>query len=453
MAQHISKNREANELYARARAKAATLADTTKEFTLDEVEAIDKEVKALNLRAQLLAEQTPDAEIARQGGDEALTRVASVEESDAVPPSLKDQVAQFRTQAISAFGGIANFVRAAGGVTKALSGKQQALLARAGELTRTIIGTTSDASGGEFLLPLEQEQSIFQVDNTIPGLLQRARMYSMRGRTKRIPYVVQTNEELTRPLSGISAISIVGEGQEKPAREPVFAQRVLTAYKYAAISKFSDEMLDDDMTGDIDGTVVRLVGQEILNQINYDVTIAGSGSSQPTGALHTSANGALLKVTRQSQNLIKFADAVNMYTAHTHGPNSFWMVSRSGLAQLLQFELSAGSTLAFLASMAVDPSNARLLGYPIVVTDFLNVLGTEGDFALVNPDHYAAALRKQLTVESSIHVEFVNDITTWRFFARGGGINIPTAPYAYRSASSTNVAEHSPFVVLDDVYV
>jgi hypothetical protein len=36
---------------------------------------------------------------------------------------------------------------------------------------------------------------------------------------------------------------------------------------------------------------------------------------------------------------------------------------------------------------------------------------------------------------------------------RGGGIPIPTAPYAYRSVASSNVDEHSPFVVLDDVYV
>jgi HK97 family phage major capsid protein len=94
-----------------------------------------------------------------------------------------------------------------------------------------------------------------------------------------------------------------------------------------------------------------------------------------------------------------------------------------------------------------------LLGYPIVISDFLNALGSEGDIALVNPDHYAAALRKQLTVESSIHYAFINDITTWRFLARGGGIPIPTAPYAYRSVTSSNVDEHSPFVVLDDVYV
>jgi HK97 family phage major capsid protein len=211
-------------------------------------------------------------------------------------------------------------------------------------------------------------------------------------------------------------------------------------------------MIEDDMTGELDSTVIQLVGGEIMNQLNFHITISGSGSSMPTGALYTS-QGALIKITRTTQNRIKFADALNMYVAHTHGPNSFWIIGRRAFAELPQFELSTGSGATFIQTLNQDPNNARLLGYPIVISDFLNALGSEGDFGLINPDHYAAAVRKQLTVESSIHYAFVNDITTWRLLARGAGTPIPTAPYAYRSVTSTNVDEHSPFVVLDDVYV
>jgi len=333
-----------------------------------------------------------------------------------------------------------------------LTTKQENVLKMGAELSRTIVGTANDSSGGEFLLPLEQEQSIFVVDNTIPGLLQRARLYSMRGRTKRIPYAVQTTETITRPLSGISAVQIIGEGSLKDTREPTFDEAILTAYKYAAIAQVSDEELEDDMTGDLEPTLTKLVGGEIMNQLNFHITISGTGSSMPTGALYTS-QGALLKVTRATQNHIEAADVFNMYAKHTHGPNSFWIISRSALAELFAMELSAGSTVTFLRDLVADPNKASLLGYPIVVSDFMNALGSEGDIGLINPDHYAAALRKQLTVESSIHVAFTYDITTWRFLARGGGIPIPTAPYAYRSAASANVDEHSPFVVLDDVYV
>jgi HK97 family phage major capsid protein len=448
-----SKNREANELRTRAEAVLKKIGDPNEKMNEEEFNASMSEHRALVARANLLDEISPDKEIERQGGDGNETvKIPSRENITAdIPTTLRGKVDAFRKSVQKHFGGTANYCRAAKGHIQNLTGPQQAVLGEAKMLTRTIVGTASDASGGEFLLPLEQEQAIFRIDNTIPGILQRARLYSMKGRTKRIPALVQTNEHLTRPLSSISAISIVGEAGTKPTHEPTFEQRLLTAYKYAAISKIGDETIDDDFTGDLEPALIQSVGQEVLNQMNFHCTISGTGSSMPTGALYTS-QGALLKVTRTTQNRIKFADVVNMYTRHTHGPNSFWIISRRAIGELFQMELSSGSGVTYLAGMAIDPSKVPLLGYPIVISDFMNALGEEGDIGLINPDFYAAALRRQLTVESSIHPGFVDDVTTWRFFARGGGIPIPTAPYAYRSVASSNVDEHSPFVVLDDVY-
>jgi HK97 family phage major capsid protein len=92
-----------------------------------------------------------------------------------------------------------------------------------------------------------------------------------------------------------------------------------------------------------------------------------------------------------------------------------------------------------------------LLGYPIVISDFLPTLGVQGDLNLINPAFYAVALRQSLTVESSIHYDFVADVTTYRFFARGGGVPIPDGTYAYKTDGSGNkIDENSPFVTLGD---
>jgi HK97 family phage major capsid protein len=90
-----------------------------------------------------------------------------------------------------------------------------------------------------------------------------------------------------------------------------------------------------------------------------------------------------------------------------------------------------------------------LLGLPVTVTDFLPAVGTTADISLVNPDFYAAGLRQALTVESSIHRKFEQDITMYRFVARGGGIPLPTSTYAYKTVAGVKVDPHSPFVVLD----
>jgi hypothetical protein len=61
-------------------------------------------------------------------------------------------------------------------------------------------------------------------------------------------------------------------------------------------------------------------------------------------------------------------------------------------------------------------------------------------------------VRTALTIQSSIHYKFRDDITAYRFFARAGGLPIPTSTYSYKSTASTKDYAVSPFVVLDDVY-
>jgi HK97 family phage major capsid protein len=142
-------------------------------------------------------------------------------------------------------------------------------------------------------------------------------------------------------------------------------------------------------------------------------------------------------------------DAFRMYERHTHGPNSVWMISRRVLAQLFAMQTTNNTMVTWISNLR-DKPQMLLLGLPVIVTDLLPTLGTTADVALVNPDFYAMGLRQALTVESSIHRKFEQDITMYRFVARGGGIPLPTSTYAYKIDGSGNkIDAHSPFVVLD----
>ena len=142
-------------------------------------------------------------------------------------------------------------------------------------------------------------------------------------------------------------------------------------------------------------------------------------------------------------------DLFKMWTRPTHGANSYWGVSRRVMEQLFALTLSNNTLVTFLPNLTGTPVMS-LLGYPIRINDLQATLGVAGDVSLINPAFYAAAIRTQLTVESSIHVEFVADIRTYRAFARGGGIPIPTGTFAYKAPGGTKTDEHSPFVRLGD---
>lgn len=442
----VSKNRAANELREKAHAMRAELLNPEASFTAEEVEKRMADIKATEMRAQAAAEFTADAEIARQGGDEGLVRVDANGEKAGFN-GMQEAQDEVRRELRKGFKNMGAYLRA---VSKGPSNATEAeALKRVDLMTRTITGSTN---GGEYLLPMTQVPEIFSTSNTQSGLFQVARRYNVPGRSLRIPYLIQDEgtTTLNRPMAGkIANVTIVGEGSTKPSREPSFGQRVLTMYKYAAVTEFGDELLGDDFTGELPSEVTQAVGGQIINKINEDITIDGSGTSAPLGAFNTN-NASIIKVARATATDFTAADAFKMYERHTHGPNSCWMISRRVLAKLFAMQTTNNTMVTFLPNLR-EKAPLQLLGLPVVVTDLLPTLGTEGDVVLVNGDFYAMGLRQALTVESSIHYKFVEDITTYRFVARAGGIPLPTSTYAYKIDGSGNkVDEHSPFVVLDE---
>lgn len=441
----VSKNRAAAELREKAHKIRHDLVDATNSFTAEEVEKMTGDIRSLEMRAQAAAEFTADAEVARQGGDEGLVRVDAGGERTEFA-NMGDAMQEVRTTIVNAFSNVGSYIRAA--TRGPANAAEAAALKQVDQFTRTITGSTN---GGEYLLPLTQVPEIFSVSNQQPGLFQYARRYNVPGRSLRIPYLVQDEgtTTLNRPMAGkIANVSIVGEGATKPVREPTFGQRLLTMYKYAAITQFGDELLGDDFTGELPSEVTTAVGGQIVNKMNEDITIDGSGSSEPLGALNAN-NGSLIAVNRATASTFTAADAFSMYEKHTHGPNSAWMISRRVLNKLFALQTTNNTMVTWLANLR-DKPQMLLLGLPVIVTDLLPTLGTKGDVALVNGDFYAMGLRQALTVESSIHVAFIQDVTTYRFVARGGGIPLPTSTYAYKVDGAGNkVDPHSPFVVLD----
>lgn len=455
-----SKNRKATELRGKANElRTKIMNDDT--LKTDQLEALVNEIKDLDTRANIVAEFTGDDEIRRQGDDPdrpangELRRIGSPEnETDDVrgKGSMIEQIAEYTAAVKKEFGDVRSFMNivVANDPRAKHTDKQLKLMERAKTLTRAIVGTSGDISGGEYLLPLTQVASIFSLANVQQGMLQRARAYNVPGRSLRIPYLVQddadANTTLDRPMAGnIANVAIIGEGSTKDVRQPKFGQRLLQVYKYAAYTQVGDELLGDDFTGELPQEFVNAVGQQALNAVNEDVTIDGTGSSEPYGALYPGAWN--ISVTRNTAGSILPVDCFAMYSRFTHGPNAVWLASRRTVEKLYNMSLTSASLVTFIQNMNAAPT-LMLLGYPVILTDLLPTLGSTSDIALVNPDFYAFALRQALTVELSREYAFIQDLTTYRFVVRAGGITINPGKYAYKYTGTQGVDEHSPFVYL-----
>lgn len=456
--------RAAVELKEKAKKLRDELLDTTKSLTGDEVKQKTDEIAALESRADAVAGFTADNDIADQGGlPDGVMRTdapdaaeaARLEEEAANDPASRDFAEKYKRHVKvmkRAFGGPNGYMRAM--VQRA---KQQVPFTPAQEKAHrtfqefaqrsTIIGTAADASGGEFLLPLQQEHSIFRVPNVSNGMLSIARRYTVAGRTLRIPYVQQDSATVTRPMAGIANVGYIAEAASITEAEPVFKQRLLTVYGVKAYSEIGDETLADDMTGQLTPALMDTVGQQVLNFIDEQATVDGNGTNQLTGAFNA-ANTAIYSVTRNTAAKVLSQDIFEMFTRCVKGPNTKWYCHPSVLPQLLSLTLGANALVAFLPNFQGAPT-MTLLGIPVEITPLLSVLGTASDIVIANGDFYALAIRNALSVESSIHFKFQNDVTAWRFITRAGGIPIPVATYSYKATGgTTKTYQVSPFVSL-----
>ena len=455
----VTKNRRANELRAQALKLEDELADPAASYSKEEVDKRAAEIRALRSRADVLAEFTPDDELRRRGVDpktglELRSPTAGDGEGDdgaeADAPTIEQRITAVRKAAIRSFGSVDKMVRAL--IRKQLPDeKQMRVIAELHTLTRTIVGTTGDASGGEFLLPLEQVAEIFRVANVQESVLKYARMFTASGRTLRIPYMKQTltgaSGVTVLPLAGgFADVSIIGEGSTTPTKEPAFAQRLLTVYKWGAYAEIGDETIADDLTGELSPTVTAAITEQMLNAMGERMT-NGSGTSEPLGWLHAN-NAALLNVTRQTGGTITTRDVFQMYSRHLMGPKSYWSCSRRVMEAIFQLALGTTTLVTFIPNLRDNPAGFTLLGLPIRVNDLQPSLGTQNDFALINPDFYAAAIRKAVTMDTSIHFKFPQDLTSYRFLGRAGGIPIPDGQYAYQATGGMLKDPYSPFVAL-----
>jgi HK97 family phage major capsid protein len=62
-----------------------------------------------------------------------------------------------------------------------------------------------------------------------------------------------------------------------------------------------------------------------------------------------------------------------------------------------------------------------LYGLPIIFSEKLPALGTQGDILLADMSYYYILDRGGLAIDASEHYAFVNDLTTWRFVYRTDG--------------------------------
>ena len=240
------------------------------------------------------------------------------------------------------------------------------------------------------------------------------------------------------------------EGGLKTASAPKFRQMVLSLKKLVGLCYATDELLEDAVA--LQGIIEDAFKDEF--GFNLDLAIlSGTGSGQPLGVDKSPALIAQAAEGGQTADTINFTNIIKMYTRFfsrsKSSGNAIWGINNEVWPQLFALTVGGTSTVYGLP-VFIPPGGINgapygsLMGIPIVELEQASAIGDQGDIGLYDFSQYLMIDKGGVNQQSSIHVRFIYDETTFRFVYRCDGQpiwNQPLTPYL-------GAATISPYVQL-----
>ena len=276
-----------------------------------------------------------------------------------------------------------------------------------------------DGTSGGYLVPEDFLNDMVRVADPFQEVVYpRARKIPTNRRSLRIPVL----DQYDAPAAAYKIDYYGGvlshwteEAGTKTETEPAFKQLELVLHKLAGYTQASDELVADSVLS-IDSLLRQLFGGVIRWRRDY-AYLRGTGIGQPLGILNS---GALLTTARDVANQISANDIHSLLQIFlpTSLGQAVFVASQTTMEQI--FALSDGTNYIWNADATQRPT-MTLYGVPVVWTEKLPALGTQGDILLADMSYYYILDRGGLAIDASEHYAFTSDLTTWRFVYRTDG--------------------------------
>ena len=270
-------------------------------------------------------------------------------------------------------------------------------------------------SQGGFLVPQDIASGIFQRMYPVGSLINLIAPRNVSGNGLTINAVDETSRADGSRYGGIQGYWL-NEAGTKTASKPAFNQIELKLKKVAALVYATDELLEDAAA--LESWITTYVPEELRFKVE-DAFVNGDGTGKPLGFLNSTA---LVSATRTDASEIDANDIARMWARRWVGARDYvWLCNPDIMPQL--WAMTTGQMPVYLPPGGLaDSPYGRLIGRPVIETEYNPTLGTLGDLVLFSPSQYVA-IQKGSGVQSasSIHVNFTSDETVFRFVFRVDG--------------------------------
>lgn len=304
--------------------------------------------------------------------------------------------------------------------------------------------TEGSGAAGGFLIPEEFRpllQNALNLNTGIPSLVQTIPVQAPSGRVPALDYTIVptagSGESAEAAGVGTNIRAEGGAYQEESANFEMIQFTVSDAVSgYVRVSR----ELSEDYAA-IEAILTQRIAIAIGAKMERNI-LRGSGVGEPLGILNW---GGLVTVDEATDNTFVVGDADNML-ARFKGVmgQPVWVIHPSIITSIAAFERGTGGAV-FQTNISGALSQS-LHGYPIIMSQHLPQVGTDGYAILADFSSYGLFARGGIYVDYSEHADFMNGNNTWRFGQRVDGKPLMTGNITL--AGPGNAYTVSPFVAI-----
>jgi HK97 family phage major capsid protein len=297
------------------------------------------------------------------------------------------------------------------------------------------------ASGG-FLVPTEFLPQLQAIQGEMSNVRGRATIIRMRRRAIQIPVLDQTGTTAGIPhWFGGMQFYWAEEAAAKTETEAAFRQIELVAHKLIGYTRASDELLDDSaisLTDFLSGPMGMAGGIAWMEDYAF---YQGTGAGQPLGVINA---GATINEPRLAAGAIGFDDLADMMEDFLPTGNGQWTITQSAMSEIIQMNGPAANPSYIWQPNARDGVPGFILGFPVIWSEKVPLIGTTGDVVLADWRYYLIGDRQATTLETTQYDYWRYDQTSWRAVHRVDGQPWLNVPLTYQDGTT----QVSPFVIL-----
>jgi len=229
------------------------------------------------------------------------------------------------------------------------------------------------------------------------------------------------------------------EAGAKTLSQPKYRQVTWKPKKVAALYRATDELLQD--AASLEQELNAIFSEELAYELDR-VIIAGTGAGQPQGVLNAPALISVAKEAGQAAKTFTYKNALTMWSSGlaSRRQNMAWFINQDVEPQLnaMHIVVGVGGLPVYLpATGAAGAPYSTLFNRPVIPIEQCSTLGTVGDVILADMSDYRLVDMGSSKMDSSIHLRFDYDETTFRMVYRVDG-SLKTVSRLTPASGSTN---------------